>query len=74
MEHKEYVSEVAKVRASIEAECVALRNATLFSRIGSHDIINARYKALDAHHQELRAVMSDNEATSLIVAIYNEIV
>lgn len=68
------ISEVARIRANIEAECTALQNLALFSRSGSHDIINARFKALDMYHQELRAVMPEHEATSLIVAIYNETV
>ena len=68
------VSEVARIRANIEAECEALQNLALFSRVGSHDIINARFKSLDSYHQELRAIVGENEATSTIVAIYDEIV
>jgi hypothetical protein len=76
MEHiaKGNVSEVTRIRANIEAECVALHNLSLFSRTGSHDIINAKYKNLDAYHQELRTLMGDDEATSTIVAIYNDVV
>ncbi len=36
------VSEVARIRANIEAECSALRNLSLFSRTGSYDIRNAK--------------------------------
>lgn len=74
MEHidQRNVSEVARIRANIEAECEALQNLTLFSRIASHDIINARFKNLDACHKELRTIIGENEATSTIVAIYNE--
>jgi hypothetical protein len=67
-------SEVARIRANIEAECIALNHLTLFSRTGSHDIINAKYKALDRYHQELKAVIGDREATSTVVAIYNDVV
>ncbi len=74
MEQSEHGSDVARVRANIEAECKALNNLTLFSRTASHDIINARFKALDACYQELRAAMPDSEAISTIVAIYNEVV
>ncbi len=68
------VSEIARIRANIEAECEALQNLALFSRVGSHEIISARFKSLDAYHQELCAILGENEATSTIVAIYNEIV
>jgi hypothetical protein len=68
------VSEVARIRANIEAECEALQNLALFSRVGSHDIINARFKSLDACHQELCAILGENEAISTLVAIYDEIV
>jgi hypothetical protein len=67
-------SEIARIRANIEAECMALSHLTLFSRTGSHSIINARFKALDAHHQELRAIVGESEAVSTIVTIYNEVV
>lgn len=67
-------SEVARIRANIEAECEALQHLALFSCVGSHDIISARFKSLDACHQELCAIMGENAATSTIVAIYNEIV
>jgi hypothetical protein len=68
------VSEVARIRASIEAECEALNNLTLFSCTGGHDIINAKYKALDAHHQELSSIVGEKEAISTVVAIYNDVV
>jgi hypothetical protein len=74
MEQKQYVSEVARTRANIQAECEALRHLMLFSQSASHEIIHARFQALDAHHQELRAEMSEQEATSLPVAIYMDVV
>ncbi len=76
MEHsaKKNVSEIARIRANIEAECVALHNLSLFSRTGSHDIINAKYKNLDAYHQELCALIGEEGSISIIVAIYNDVV
>lgn len=74
MEQKNYTSEVARTRENIEAECEALRHLMLFSHSASHEIIHARFQALDACHQELRAVMPEQEATSLIVAIYTDVV
>lgn len=74
MEQKPYMSEVARTRANIQAECEALRHLMLFSQSASHEIIRARFQALDAYHQELRAVMPEQEATSLLVAMYTDIV
>jgi hypothetical protein len=68
------VSEVARIRENIEAECEALQHMTLFVCTASHDIIHAKFKNLDACHQELRAIVGENEATSTIVSIYNEVV
>ena len=74
MEQKHDVSEVARIRANIEAECGALRNLRLFSQCASHQIIATRFQALDAYHQELRAAMPEQEATALLVAIYTDVV
>jgi hypothetical protein len=65
-------SEVARIREQIEAECQALQALSLFTASASHDIINARFKSLDGYHQELKAIVGENEATSTVVAIYNE--
>jgi hypothetical protein len=67
-------SDVARIRANIEAECQALQHMALFARTASHEIINAKFQRLDACHQELRAIVGENEATSTIVAIYNDVV
>jgi nanoRNase/pAp phosphatase (c-di-AMP/oligoRNAs hydrolase) len=74
MEQKHHVSEVARTRANIQAECEALRHLMLFSQSATHEIIRARFQALDAHHQQLRAVMPEEEATSLLVGIYTDVV
>jgi hypothetical protein len=74
MEQGQNVSDVARTRANIQAECEALKHLMLFSQSGSHEIIRARFQALDAYHQELRAAMPEEEATSLMVAIYTEVV
>jgi hypothetical protein len=74
MEQTEYVSDVAKIRANIEAECEALQNLLLFSHSASHEIIHARFQALDAYHQELCTVMSDSKAAATMVTIYTQIV
>ncbi len=74
MEQTEYVSDIARVRANIEAECEALQHLLLFSHSASHQIIHARFQALDAYHQELCTVMSVSEATATMVTIYTQIV
>jgi hypothetical protein len=74
MQQNQHKSEVARTRANIEAECEALRHFLLFSHSGSHAIISARFQALDAYHQELCMVMPEQEATSLMTAIYTEVV
>ncbi len=74
MEQTQNVSDVARTRANIAAECEALKHLMMFSQCGSHEIIHARFQALDTYHQELRAVMPEQEATSLMVTIYNDIV
>jgi len=74
MEQKQGGSDVARTRANIKAECEALRHLMLFSQSASHEIIHTRFQALDTCHQELRAVMPEQEATSLLVAIYMDVV
>ena len=69
---EQYRSEVARIRASIEAECEALNNLSLFTCTASHDIINSRFKALDTYHQELQDIVGEVEATETVVTIYNE--
>ncbi len=71
---QKHVSEVARIRANIEAECEALQHMTLFACTANHEIIHAKFRNLDACHQELCAIVGENEATSTIVAIYNEVV
>jgi hypothetical protein len=65
-------SEIARIRQQIELECTALQNLALFSQTSSHDIISAKFRSLDTYHQELRAIVGEQEATSTIVSIYNE--
>lgn len=68
---EQYISDVARIRANIEAECEALNNLSLFTRTASHEIISARFKALDEHHSKLKAIVGEDKATEMIVDIYN---
>jgi hypothetical protein len=68
------VSEVARIRASIEAECQALAHLSLFTNTARHDTIANRFKALDTYHNELKELVGDKEATSTLISIYNDAV
>jgi len=68
------VSEIARIRASIEAECQALAHMSLFTNTASHDTIAHRFKVLDTYHSELKELVGDKEATKQVVAIYNDTV
>jgi len=69
-----HVSEVAALRARIEAECQALQYLSLFSSQANHEIIRLRYKNIDSYHDELKKVVGETEAIKTVVAIYNETV
>jgi hypothetical protein len=68
-------SEVARMRERIERECEAL--SLLFGGFAvtaSHEIIAHRYKQLDQSHQDLSALVGEEEATAITYTIYNEVV
>jgi hypothetical protein len=65
-------SEIARLREQIELECQALQHLMRFSVVASHSTINGRYRNLDTCHQQLTALMSEEEAVNLVVDIYNQ--
>ncbi len=69
---EQYTSEIARIRANIEAECQSLYHLSLPAVSASHAIIQARFKALDTYHQELKAIVGESNATEMVVNIYNE--
>ena len=72
MEHK---SDVARLRERIELECQAIRRVFEEPAImASHASIEARYRNLDGLAQELKPLVGDEEATDVLVEIYNEVV
>lgn len=65
-------SEVARIREQIELECQALANLKLFSAVASHKSITRRYENLERYHEHLRTLVGEQEATTIMVGIYNE--
>lgn len=65
-------SEVAQLRARIEEECQAMQNLMRFSSVASHRSIDARYKSLERYHAQLAPLVGEEQATGIIVDIYNQ--
>jgi hypothetical protein len=65
-------SEIARLRARIEAECQALQNLMLFSSVASHCSIDARYRNLEWCHDQLKPLVGEKQAIAFIVDIYNQ--
>ena len=67
------LSEIARIREQIEAECQALYHLqSLPAMCASHEIIQTRYKALDSYHEQLKGVVGESVATETVVTIYNK--
>lgn len=67
-------SEVAQLRTQIEAECQAIQHLMLFSTHASHHVITTKYRNLERYHDQLKPLLGENQATSLIVDTYDRIV
>jgi hypothetical protein len=65
-------SEIARIREQIELECQAIRNLMQFTAVASHRTINGRYRNLEQYHQQLKELVSEEEAVDILVGIYNE--
>lgn len=65
-------SEVARLRKQIELECQAIGRLLEFSAVASHQVINRKYQHLDQCHEALKALVSEEEAVSIVVDAYNE--
>jgi hypothetical protein len=64
-------SEVARIRAQIEAECEAMRNGFYgYAITAQHRIIHARYDRLGELQEELAAHVGEHQATQEVVALY----
>jgi len=67
-------SEVAKLRQQIELECQAIQHLMQFSVLASHRAINRRYLNLDQCRDQLKTLVGEEQATSIVVDIYNQLV
>ncbi len=67
-------SEVAKLRQQIELECQAIQHLMQFSVLASHRVIDRRYRNLDQYRDQLKSLAGDDQATSIVVDIYNQLV
>ena len=65
-------SEIARIREQIELECQALANLMQFSAVASHHSIKRRYENLDRQREQLSALVGEQQATQIVVDIYNE--
>jgi hypothetical protein len=65
-------SEVARLREQIELECQALQHLMQFSAVASHRAISRRYRNLDTCRDQLEPLLGEEQATKLVVDIYNE--
>ena len=63
-------SEVARLKEQIELECQAIQHLMQTSVVASHRIINRKYQHLDHCHQQLKALVSEEEALCIVVDTY----
>lgn len=61
-------SEVARLIQQLDAECEAARLAmTGYAEVAKHEAITARMERMGALHEELRAIVGEEEATEVLV-------
>ena len=65
-------SEVAQLREQIELECQAIQHLMQVSAVASHRVINRKYQNLDHCHQQLKALVSEEEALRIVVDAYGQ--
>jgi hypothetical protein len=63
-------SEVARMRAAIEAECEAMAHMAGPQRVGGHREVIARYENLGTLTEQLAQATSDQEANTFMVDAY----
>lgn len=67
-------SEVAAMRASIEAEYQALHNMMLPASVASHEVIHNKYASLEKCIEELKQIVGEKEANKIACDIYCRVV
>jgi hypothetical protein len=65
-------SEVARLREQIELECQAIQHLVQSSAVDSHRTIKRKYQNLDQCHQQLKALVSEEEALRIVVDAYGQ--
>ncbi len=61
-------SEVARLKAQLNAECEAARLAmTGYAEVARHETITARMENMGRLHEELRQLVGDEKATEALV-------
>ena len=69
------MSEVARIRQQIEAECEAMRLAMYgYAVVASHKVIENRYNSLGKRQEELEQHVGKEEANAIVVEIYTKVV
>ncbi|HLX57552.1 MAG TPA: hypothetical protein VKR83_11040 [Ktedonobacteraceae bacterium] len=69
------MSEVARIRQQIEAECEAMRLAMYgYATVASHRIIDNRYRSLGKRQEELEKHVGKEEANAIVVDTYATVV
>lgn len=66
------MSEIARLRRQIELECQAMQNIMRYSAVASHRAINRRYRNLDSCHEQLKTLVGEEQAVSIVCDIYNK--
>ena len=67
-------SELIKLREQIELECQAIQHLMDFSVVASHRVIDRRYRNLDQYRDQLKSLVGEDQATGIVVDIYNQLV
>jgi hypothetical protein len=65
-------SEVALLREQIELECQAILRLMQSSAVASHRTINRKYQNLNQCHQQLKTLVSEEEALRIVVEAYGQ--
>jgi len=65
-------SEIARLREQIELECQAIQHLMQTAAVASHRIISRKYQNLDQCHQQLKALVSEEEALRIVVDAYGQ--
>lgn len=65
-------SEVARLKEQIELECQSIQHLMQSSAVAPHRIINRKYQSLDHCHQQLKALVSEEEALCIVLEAYGQ--